>query len=182
VSRSESKETPATNVDGVLSFSQLQMTQAIETFRAQLSLLIQILTVLVISDVTILGFAFSSQISGVILVAAIVPLIMIIIVTKISRYMIPVIYTALTLEVKIGKGKPDYLVSTFLSSVVSAKFTKELYEISLVRGYDERIERLRKIRLSMFDKKSSRYLLLIFSLLQVLVSILLNSIFNWRFL
>lgn len=177
-------KSPNTKGDNIstdeIEFARLEFEQAIETFRTQFNLVIQILTVFVVSDVTIIGYAISSQIAGIFMVGALIPLMMIIVIIGVSKFMIPVLYTALIIESQYGKRNTDWLVSTYISVVVSIKFIRRVQEISYIDNYDERIALLKKQKLEMVDRPHFRTLLFALSLLHVVSAVLLNIFFSWR--
>ena len=85
------------------SFAIMQVKEAIETYRSQFSLLIQILTVFVVADVTIIGYGVSNQIAGMGVVGAFIPLMMMFVISGAGRFMLPVIFTAVSIERKFAK-------------------------------------------------------------------------------
>lgn len=163
-----------------LEFIHLQLTQAIETFRMQFNLLVQILTVFVIADVSILGYAISIQSVGIIMIAAIIPLFMIVVIYGASRFMIPILYTAIVLEDKYPKQNTDWLMATYLSVVVSTDFVEQLRDISQTKNHEQKIQKLRKQRLKMIDRRIFDILLLTISLTHLLTSFVLIWKFNWK--
>ena len=97
-----------------------------------------------------------------------------------GRFMVPILYTAVVIEDKYGKRNFDWLASTYLSVIVSTSFIKQLRDISQSKDYEQRVEKLRKQRLSMVDKNNFRVLLLVISFMHVLVAVLLVWKFNWK--
>ena len=181
MSQSASPKTNLSSVDNT-EFAHLELAQAIETFRIQFNLLIQILTIFVISDVTVIGYAISSQISGIFFVGAFIPLMMLLVINGAEKYMMVVLYTAVVLESKYGKRNTDWLASTYISVVSSSKLIKRLYEISQIDDYEERIGTLRKQRLAIVRRTSFRFVLIVIAFAHVIVAFLLSSAFHWRLL
>jgi hypothetical protein len=165
-----------------IEFARLEFGQAIETFRTQFSLAIQILTVFVVADVTIIGYAISSQIAGIFIAGALIPLMMILVIVGVGKFMIPVLYTAAIIESRYGKRNIDWLVSTFTSVVVSSKFIRRIQDISRIDNHEERIALLKKQRLEMIDRPHFRALLFVLSLLHIVSAAVLNIFFGWRIL
>ena len=163
-------------------FVDLQLREALETFRSQFNLAIQILTAFVIADVTVIGFAVSAQIAGVILIGAIVPLIMMIVIAGVERFMRPVLYTVVVLETRYGVGYSDWLASTFLSVVISPDVVEQLKSISRLEEFSDRMEELRRRKLELINRRGFRITLATFAVLHIAISILLSAVFRWKFL
>jgi len=164
----------------ISEFDNFQLRESIETFRTQFNLLIQLLTVLVIANVTILGFAISNKIAGIIFIAAVIPLIMILIILGSEKYMLPIIYTAISLEEKNGERNTDYLASTFVAAIISVEFNKELREISLIENSDDRLNTLKKQKMKIINKRKLQLGLLFITILEIIVGILSYFYFGWR--
>jgi hypothetical protein len=160
-------------------FANLQLKECIETFRSQFNLLIQIFTVFMLANVTILGFAISNQISGILLVGAIIPILLLYVAYGGSKFMLPVLYTAILLEKKYGERNTDYLASTFISTMISVDFLNRLQEISRIKNFDERTTTLKRQKFTLIYRRKFRALLIFISIGQVAVAILLNIVFSW---
>ena len=163
--------------------ASLQLSQAIETFRSQFNLLIQILTVFVVADVTIIGYAVSNQIAGVLLVGALVPLVMDLVSYGAGKFMLPVLYTAVVVEKNMKRyGKYDSLAETFISTLISTSFLDELHKISQIENYDDRLRALRKKNLPLVSRDRFRRMLAVVALMHVATALALGLAFNWPFL
>lgn len=174
--------TLATMNGGEKDFICLQFAQSIETFRAQYNLAVQIFTALVIADVTIVGFAVSNKISGIVLIAGMFPLLIIYVAYGANQHMIPVLYTAITIETKYGMQNEDWLASTFFSARVSPELLRRWQEISKIENFEERIAAIRKQRMGLVHNKRFRITLLIISLLHIAGAAFLSLVFKWKFL
>lgn len=65
---SESRGNPLSDLE------RLQLQQAVETYRAQLSLMVQILTILVIADITLVGYAVTAKSAVIVAIGTAFPL------------------------------------------------------------------------------------------------------------
>jgi len=165
-----------------IAFARLEFQQAIESFKTGFSLTIQILTVFVVANVTIIGYAISSQLAGIFIVGALIPLMMILVIVGVSKFLMPVLYTAATIESRYGKRNIDWLISTTTSVIVSSNFLRRIQDISHIDNHEERIKLLKKQRLEMIDRPHFRALLFVLSLLQIVSAAILNIFFDWRIL
>lgn len=166
-----------------LEFVKVELEQALETFRTQLSLLVQIVTILVIADATVVGFAVSTQIAGILLIGPLFPIMIIVITSIVFRLAKPVVYTAVSLEHKYGDRSAAWLASTFLSSTVSTEYVAQLKEISSVQDSAERMRRLRSVPAPSFggtDVRVTRVALIVIAVGQVIAPVVLSLCFGWR--
>src|ERR1017187_8581568 len=92
--------------------TKLQLQQAVETYRAQVTALGQIFTALVIGDVTMLGFAAQYKLAILVASAGGFPLTMLFLFLIFARLSIPVLATAVSkrpagAELTRLEGPPD---------------------------------------------------------------------------
>lgn len=78
-----------------------ELQEAITSYRLQASSLTQITGFLVAADALLIAYGFSQRISGILLVASAMPLILIASYVEVSATMVPLIYVAMTLEQKL---------------------------------------------------------------------------------
>lgn len=174
----EDKTSTALPLKSDLEFVRLQLGHAITTYQAIWSSLIQILTVLMIANATILGYAITTKIAGVMLLGAFFPIMIFAVELMANKRALPVIYTAISLEQKYGIANTDWLGSTFISVTMSPDYLKRLQVIAAIEDPTERIEKLKHAPLPLF-KGIYSYLLpigiVLISLLQ-----LIAPFFLWR--
>jgi len=96
--------------------------------------------------------------------------------------MMPVLYTAVSIESKYGIQNEDWLASTFLSARVSPEILKRCQEISNVGKFEERIKAIRKQRMALIYSKRFIAVLAILSLMHIAGAVFLSSVFKWKFL
>ncbi len=163
-------------------FVKTQLEQAFETFRVQFSLLVQVITILVLGDVTIIGYAISAQIAGIILIGIIFPLMTLYILYRMSRLAIPVIYTAISIENKYGGDDTDWLASTYASTMMTVEFVTKLKAISSIQDAAERTQQLRHLKAPLVggSKGLTRIALVILAIGQIVAPVILALYFNWR--
>lgn len=163
-----------------LGFVKSQLEQAFETFRVQFSLLTQVASVLVLADVTVIGYAISTKNAGILLIGALFPIIIRRVAQFASKLMLPVIYSAVSLETKYGGAGEDWLASTFLG-VLSIEYIEELKSISTIQDTHQRMAKLRLSPLILFGKGSkTRLILLLVTLSQIIAPVVLFLFFNWQ--
>ena len=182
---SNSTNSKSTNIADIdKEFIRLQFQQAMETYRTQLNLLIQIATVLVVADATVVGYAISTQIAGVLFVGIIFPLSLLLINRILFRLTLPVIYVAVSLEMKFGGDNIDWLATTFISNAVSPIYAASLKVISSIDNHAERIRELKKMESPTFRPKN-RYIgtsiVILVIIGHVITPIVLSQYFGWRF-
>lgn len=107
-------------------FVKLQLQQAVDTYRAQLSLEIQIWTVLVLGNASIFGYAVAQKLAGVIWVGIIFPITMRAVGSVVRRTTIPILATAVEIEEKYCEPTIRGLVSTFIATSVSPVLLQQL--------------------------------------------------------
>lgn len=170
--------------DAGSEFDRLQFTQSMQTYRAQFTLLVQIATVLVIADVTIVGYAITERIASLLLIGALFPLGILYSIYAVYRLTLPVVYTIISLENKYGGLNANRFASTFLAFIRSPEYVDTLRSIGSVGDPWERIERLRHVSLPHLGsgKGIGRAMLISVMLGQIAASIVLAMFFNWRFL
>lgn len=163
-------------------FAKLELQEAINTFRTGLSVLVQIVTVMVVANVSIIGYALSNKISGVIFLGALIPLLIIIITKMVSRLLVPSVYTAYTVEKSFGEAGHECLMRIGLSVLSTAEFLKNFDRIEAEVSLGARAEGLRKLRFSLLGPQQTLIftVLCLISLLQVLIPFLLTNLFHWQ--
>lgn len=161
-----------------LEFVRLQLGLAITTYQAIWSSLIQIITVLMIANATILGYAITTKIAGIMFLGAFFPVMIIAVELMANKRALPVIYTAISLEQKFGIDNTDWLGSTFISVTMSPDYLKQLQNIAANTNPEERIEQLKHTPIPLFRGIYSYLLpsgIVLVSLLQ-----LIAPFFLWR--
>ena len=163
-------------------FVKTQFEQACETFRAQFSLLVQVITILILGDITIIGYAVSTQIAGIVLIGTIFPLMILYILYRMNKLAIPVIYTAVSLEGKYGGSGTDWLASTYTANIIGAQFVDKLQAISLLPDAAERARQLRALKPPLVggSRGMTRSALVLLAIGQMVAPVVLASYFHWR--
>jgi len=172
-------ERKSLNIDDVENLVQVQLKEGIETLRSGFKLLIEIMTIFVVANVSILGYAISQTISGIILIGALCPLAIIFIIYGASKFMLPIVYTIVSIEEMYEAHGLDLLGSTFLSVTISSDFIDQLRKIRLIKNNDSRMMALRNLRFRLVDRKSFRIILYVISLSEIICAILLKNCFYW---
>ena len=97
---------------------KLEPEQAISAYRAQYAQFVQMTTVLIVANVTIIAYAATTKIAGILFIGAIFPILMFYTHNRTNKMMLPMLYTAIGLENKYGKGSSDWLITTLLSYLI----------------------------------------------------------------
>jgi len=168
----------------LLEFERLQFEQSIETYRAHMKLLIQVITALVVANVAVVGYAIRERIASIVLISGLFPLTVWLLSYIVFRLSFPLFYTMISIEGKYDDDGPDWLMSTFLAFTRSPEYIMKLRSVSSITGLERRMEELRSMPLPWLGsgKGIGRILLLLVALIQVGVSVVLVLFFNWRFL
>jgi hypothetical protein len=166
-----------------LEFARLQLGQAITTYQTQLSLLVQIITILVIADATVVGYAISTQIAGILLIGPLFPIMIFVVSRIIFKLSLPTVYTAVSIEQKYGNTNGDWLASTFVSTTISPDYLNRLKTIASTQDSSERIKQLRSAPAPSFKGPGTgitKLALVLIMLGQIIAPFILSSYFGWR--
>jgi hypothetical protein len=123
---------------------RLQLQQAAETYRAQLSLMVQILTILVVADITLVGYAITAKSAAIVAIGTAFPLGMLYISWAVFKLSIPFFFIAVKIELNSGV---QGLFSTFLAFVQTPTYLSELRDIAASGTFQEQIAKLRKMKI-----------------------------------
>lgn len=132
---------------------------------------------------TVVGFAISTQTSGILLIGSLFPIMILCIAYSVFRMMVPVIYTAISLEYKYGASNTYFLATTFLSVTISTEYVDELKSISTIQNPVERIRELRGVVRPLLGSGSRivTVALVLVAFGQVIAPIILSLFFDWQF-
>ncbi len=131
--------------------TKLQLQQSIETYRVQMSLLVQMCTVLVVADATTVGYGIQQKLAGIIWVGMIFPVTMFLVIRVIFRLTLPVLATAIAIESRYKDTEVPGLMSNFISVSVSPTFFPTLKAASLIEDETERTKALQGLRRPAFS-------------------------------
>jgi hypothetical protein len=163
--------------------TKLQLQQSIETYRVQMSLLVQICTVLVVADATTVGYAIQQKLAGIIWIGVVFPVTMFFIIRVIFRLTLPILATAIAIESRYKDIEVAELMSTFVSVSISPTFFPSLRAASLIEDESERIRALQSLRRPAFAGVSpTKWMLLVIIVGQLLTPLLLEHFDHWRLL
>jgi len=160
-----------------------QYEQAMETFRHGVTSLAQLVTVFVLADITLIGFAIDNQIAGIIFIGALFPLFIMNSASVVGKLLAPTIFTAYNLEQKCG-AEIGGLMHTGLRANLSLKVANKLAAISAMSNLDDQALQLRRLDISMFGRRKHlvNTLLIFVTLIHVIAPLLLTSRFAWKWL
>ncbi len=104
------------------NLDKLQLQSSIDTYKAQYTLLISVLTALIATDLSIIGYAVKEQSANLCYVSCFFPIAIYVMTRIIEKSMVPIIFTAVSIEQRYkrdGEEIADRLVSTFLFASLS---------------------------------------------------------------
>ncbi len=165
-----------------VDFIRMQFEKAIDTYQKQSALFVQITTVLVVANVTLLGFAFTNKSAGVFLAGALFPPMVLYLMSRFRKIILPYLYVAVSIEQKYGGSETDWMASTYLATNVSLESLQVFKKISNENNYEIKIERLKKNSIPLLGrgKGLSRATLIMAFLGQVTAPFILAYFFNWQ--
>ena len=174
----ESQANPPANPD----FVRLQIQQSLDMYRSTISTLVQILTVLVIGDVTVAGFAMNQKSSGILIVGVVFPIIMYYLIYRINFILVSTFFTAVSLEQKYGGANENWLASTLLLHGISSDALEEMIEISKITDHKIRAKRLRKASVPPIRKGIGllRFSLITIAIGQLWAPFILAYLYQWK--
>jgi len=166
-----------------LGFLIMQYEQAMETFRQGVTSLAQLVTVFVLADITLLGFAIDNKIAGIIFLGALFPVFIMNSASVVGKLLAPTIFTAYCIEQKCD-AEIGGLMHTGLRVNLSLEVANKLAAIHAMSNIDDQALQLRRLDISMFGRRKTLInLLLIFvTLIHLMAPILLTSRFAWKLL
>lgn len=149
------------DVNGKISeFAKLELDISINAFRAQYDLLTKIVTVLLIADVSFIGYAIKEETALFALLALVFPVGIFFTIFILRRAMLATIYVAINIERKYGGDEHDWLATTYISFLASTDFIEKLTNINEIENREDRIKQLKKIG-SIEYTGSSRFVMIL---------------------
>jgi hypothetical protein len=155
-----------------------ELSEAFVTFRTQLTLLTQTLTALLAGNIAYLGYAYSTQKSIVVMSGASFPIIMVVILDRVRKWMIPIIYSAIVIENR-SVGREMGVVTNFIAFVQGQKYVDQLLAIGDETDLGKRRVELRKMALPMGDKGITRIVCITGAIAELVFGIILWRVFKW---
>ena len=160
-----------------------QIEQSVGMYRALATLLVNILTILIIANITLVGYALSSKASGFLFIGSLFPIVMLYLIHKFNILMFPFLYTTIQFEQQFNINSLDWALSTFLSLTVSVETLDQIKKVSLIHLQSERIKELKKLNIPVFgrSKRFTRKALIACAVGQLILPFILNRLFKWSF-
>jgi len=167
----------------ISEIAKLQLQQSLETYRAQMSLLVQICTVLVVADATTVGYAVQQQLAGIIWVGAIFPLTIYLIIRTVFRLNLPILATAVSIESEYPDTAVMGLMSTFTAMAISPTFFERLRSATAIEPEAARLKALLALRRPSFGGIGhTKWLLIVIGIGQLVAPFLLCHFAHWPLL
>jgi len=166
------------------AFEIAQYQQAFDTYKASLSLYVQLTVALVAANATLLVYAVRSEIAGVLLIGPVFPAVIGYMYGKFRRLALPALYTAIHIEHRADPVGSDWLASTLVSQQMSSDYVQELRDIAALDDPAERMARLKRVPPPILapGEELGQVVLVGLALVQVLLAVVLSRLFSWRFL
>ena len=161
--------------------TRIQLQQSIETYRVELSLLVQICTVMVVADATTIGVAIQQHLAGIIWAGLAFPIAMIQVIVIVLRLTLPVLATAVSIETRYKNPHVPGLMSTFVATGISPKFLDQLRSAALLEHEPARMKALLALRRqpAFAGGKPIKIALLAVVVLQAIAPVLLVHFAHW---
>lgn len=125
------------------SIIEKEIIEALSTYRTQYTLMTQIVTVIILANVSIIGFALTSNKYELLYLSAFFPILILFVRAKSEQLMLPVVYVAFQLEQSLRTDK-DLLATTFLATTYSTSF-KDFEKINKLTSKNDRMKALQKL-------------------------------------
>lgn len=158
---------------------KLEVEQVFQTIRSFLALQVQVLSVLLAANVTVIGFGVSQQSTGPFIVGCIISgMTAGIMLSMDSRIMSPIFYRAMRLKAKLGDDNLDFF-PVFFGTFYYPELPERYDAISKVRDLKTKTKMLRGVFLRW---RAKRYLFVaIAAILQLGLIPVLSLLFGWKF-
>jgi hypothetical protein len=164
--------------------SKVQLQQCVETYRVQMSLLVQICTVFILADATMVGYALQQQLAGALLVGIVFPLAMLVVMRVVVRMTIPVLAAAIAIETKYKDSDAPGFVSTFVSTAISFALLEQIRAAVVLSTEQARARALADLSrpYSFSGSRLIKHALMLIIVAQAIVPILLWHFAGWSLL
>jgi hypothetical protein len=164
------------------TFVNGQLQQMNESYRMVITLTVQVMTVFVLGNVTLVGYAISQRIAGILLIGPIFPIGIFLTILITGRAALPIIYAYVNLEQKQGGYQADWLGRTIFSYLFKPKHIQRLLEIGKMPEWPQRLAAIKKMPILLVGtgKGLSRAGLVLIALGQVGAAFVLWGFFDWR--
>ena len=173
-------QTPPREIDPVLW--EAEFTQAMEMYRSNSTVTIQVLTVLVVADVTLLGFAFERHSAVILFLTGFLPIAGLMAYYRMGYYMKPVIYASLLLENRFRPPSGDLLATSLIGMQTSGDTFNKIVEIAEDQDFERRMQRLAQLRMGNDRRRVqgvARTLIVTAAVLQFVGAVVLGWIAGW---
>lgn len=165
------------------SFLDVQFAQAMEMYRSNTTLTVQIFTVLVVADVTLLGFGFEQRNAMLLFLTGFLPIAGLFAYFRISRGLKPVMYSTLLLERRFKLPAGDLMATTMFGMELSSDAYERIMSIADDEDFNRRMDRLSQLRLGRDRRRVQgvgRTLIVFAALLQFVGAIILSQFPGWK--
>ena len=132
--------------DKYLDFLKTQYDNAVQAYLNLFSQLVNIITILVIAEVTLVGFAITEKTAGLLFVGAIFPITILMLLRWIQNLQRSIAYTVILIEDKLKVSGIDGFAHSVLGMNYSVEFVDAMKRIGSMSDPGERMTSLRKSR------------------------------------
>ncbi|MCC6602131.1 MAG: hypothetical protein IT327_02915 [Anaerolineae bacterium] len=159
-------------------FVEVELKEALATFRSQFTLLVQVLAALLAANVAYLGYALQLEKAAIIAIGAVFPLAVLVVFFRAKKLMSPILFSAVNLEELIfdpGIG----LVSNFLVHIHGQSYVDQLLSLSNEKDIEKRRRILKKLPIPMSSRGLVRTACVLAAVGQIALSLVLWLYFKW---
>jgi len=159
----------------------LEVKEVFETMRHFYGLLVQALSILAVANITVIGYAITTQTAGILFVGAFIVLFTLGVMIGFDALVLaPVWYRAITLKQRLG-GDVLGFFPLFLAAYYRDSLPNELAELSKMSDSKTMIHKLHRLFAPSPRRFSKRIsILLTVAAVQLLVIPVLVNLFNWK--
>lgn len=118
------------NQDKKFDLVLIQYQESSNTFRTQVTLVVQIITALIIANITLAGFAFENKSALLLILGAFFPLTILLLVFFAKRLMTPFIENCISIEKKYLNEKDTKMITDFVKKTQKKKVQKNLDKLT----------------------------------------------------
>ena len=185
MAQKKSTQLPKSTDSQVMEFVRIQYNQAFEVFKMQINIFIQVATILVIANVSLIGYAMNQQIAGIVAIGMFFPMVILITISLVNKTLIPVMFTIIRIERTFGKNSFGWFGTTYFAHVISEEFVNQLNKIIKNKSANIQLHELKKIKKSPVSNivgvtNFIQLLLVIIAIGQVVAAGILVFFFQWR--
>ncbi|KAA3616606.1 MAG: hypothetical protein DWQ05_12815 [Calditrichaeota bacterium] len=166
-------------------FAKIEFEQTLITFRSMLTLAVQLSTLMMLANVTLIGYAFKEHKSAIFLIGAFLPVVLIIGIRETGKVITPLFFSAFFIEKENDFSSTPWHITFTALLILPENLQKKFDQIhSECTNSKEMAAQLKGIVTPFLGTKQSLTFagLLLFSLGQLAISVYLYYYQGWQFI